>query len=258
MKVVIFAGGYGSRLTEKSSPIPKPMIDIGGQPLIWHILKIYSHYGFNDFVVCCGYKGFSIKDYFANYFLHNSDITFDFSDNGKMEIHNNNAEQWKVTLVETGIETMTGGRLKRVRKYIGDEPFMLTYGDGVSDVNIPQLIDFHNKNKTTVTITAHDVSQKFGVVKVDENGRVTEFREKSDTDSGLINAGFMVVEPDIFDELGDDDCILEREVLERLSMQNRLTAYMHKGFWKCIDTPRDYNEVMELWNGGNAPWKLWD
>ena len=259
MKVVILAGGYGTRISEESHLRPKPMIEIGGNPILWHIMKHYSHYGFNEFIICCGYKGYMIKEYFADYYLHRSDITFDFTENNKMTIHSNVAEPWKVTLVDTGIDTMTGGRLKRVQKYIGDETFMLTYGDGVSDINITNLLEFHKQNNKIATLTAIQPGGRFGVLDIDDdNTTITSFAEKSKEDGGWINAGFMVLESGIFDYIKGDDTFLEKEPLESLAKDRMLNAYKHNGFWQCMDTQRDKGLLEQLWRENNAKWKVWD
>lgn len=257
MKVVILAGGYGTRISEESHLRPKPMIEIGGNPILWHIMKCYSHYGFNEFIICCGYKGYMIKEYFADYYLHRSDITFDFTENNKMTIHSNIAEPWKVTLVDTGIDTMTGGRLKRVQKYIGDETFMLTYGDGVSDIDISQLLEFHKQSNKIATLTAIQPGGRFGVLDIKENNEIIEFSEKSKEDGGWINAGFMVLEPRIFDYIKGDDTFLEKEPLESLTKDRMLNAYKHNGFWQCMDTQRDKSLLEQLWRTNNAKWKVW-
>lgn len=258
MKVVILAGGYGTRISEESHLRPKPMIEIGGYPILWHIMKIYSHYGFNDFIICCGYKGYMIKEYFADYYLHRSDVTFDFTENNKMIVHNNVAEPWKVTLIDTGLDTMTGGRLKRVEKYIGNEPFMLTYGDGVCNVNINDLVEFHNDNKKIATLTAIQPGGRFGVIDIDENNSIKSFAEKSKEDGGWINGGFMILEPEIFNYIDGDETILERKPLENLAKEEQLSAYKHEGFWQCMDTQRDKNLLEELWKNNKAKWKVWD
>lgn len=258
MKVVILAGGLGTRISEESHLRPKPMIEIGEAPILWHIMKIYSSFGFNEFIICCGYKGYVIKEYFADYYLHRSDITFDFSAGNEMIVHSNIAEPWKVTVVDTGISTQTGGRVKRVRPYVGDEPFMLTYGDGVSDININALQKRHRESGMVTTLTAVQPSGRYGVLDLDEDkNHVTGFREKSTKDTGWINAGFMVMEPDVFDYLDGDECILERKPLESLSAEKKLGVYRHYGFWQCMDTQRDKIALEELWNGGGAPWKVW-
>lgn len=259
MKVVILAGGLGTRISEESHLRPKPMIEIGGSPILWHIMKIYSHYGYHDFVICCGYKGYVIKEYFADYYLHRSDITFDFSDNNKMIIHNNVAEPWRVTLVDTGLNTQTGGRIKKVQKYLNGETFMLTYGDGVSDLDLHDLLSFHRQNGTLATMTAIQPGGRFGVLKLGEENLITKFEEKSREDGGWINAGFMVLEPGIFDYLNDqEDLVFERGPLEQLAKNGQLTAYKHHGFWQCMDTMRDKSHLEELWNSGEAPWKIWE
>lgn len=257
MKVVLLAGGFGTRISEESVRVPKPMIEIGGMPILWHIMKIYSAYGFNDFVICCGYKQHVIKEYFADYFLHSSDITFDFTQNGRMTVHNEHSEPWKVTLVDTGLNTMTGGRLKRVRDYLDGEPFLMTYGDGVSDVNIPDVVDFHRKNGRIATLTAIRLSQRFGVLDIKGNDEIQEFREKTSQDSGYINGGFMVLEQGIFDFIKDDSTVFEKYPLETVAKMGQLDAYKHDGFWQCMDTLRDKMLLEKLWDSGEAPWKIW-
>lgn len=257
MKVVILAGGYGTRISEESHLRPKPMIEIGGMPILWHIMKMYSSYGYNEFIICCGYMQHSIKEFFADYFLHRSDVTFDFSENGEMTVHNNFSEPWKVTLVDTGLNTMTGGRVKRVQKYIGDEPFMLTYGDGVSDVDIGKLVEFHKQQGRMATLTAILVSQRFGVLDIDSNDAVHEFREKTAQDGSYINGGFMVLEPGIFDLIEGDSTVFEKYPLETAAKSGQLGAYKHDGFWQCMDTLRDKQLLEKLWADGTAPWKNW-
>lgn len=257
MKVVILAGGYGTRISEESHLKPKPMIEIGGKPILWHIMKEYSYYGFNDFIICCGYKQNIIKQWFADYYLYNSDVTFDFSDNNKMTIHNNVAEPWKVTLVDTGLDTLTGGRVKRIEKYIGDEPFMLTYGDGVSDINILDLLKFHKENGKMVTITAASLQQRFGVLDIDDDNVVSSFREKSTDDGSKINAGYMVLEPEIFKYITGDNEMLENEPFDRIVELGQLAAYKFDGYWQCMDTKREHEKLEALWESGNAPWKHW-
>lgn len=257
MKVVILAGGYGTRISEESHLRPKPMIEIGGNPILWHIMKIYSHYGFNEFIICCGYKGYMIKEYFADYYLHRSDITFDFKENNKMIVHSNVAEPWKVTLVDTGLDTMTGGRLKRVEKYIGNESFMFTYGDGLCNVNVNDLLEFHKSNKKIVTLTAIQPGGRFGVVEIDDNNVIRNFAEKSKEDGGWINGGYMVLEPDIFNYIDGDDTILEGYPLESLTKEGRVCAYKHEGFWQCMDTQRDKQLLEKMWKENNAKWKVW-
>ncbi|MCZ8532015.1 glucose-1-phosphate cytidylyltransferase [Psychrobacillus psychrodurans] len=257
MKVVILAGGLGTRISEESHLKPKPMIEIGDMPILWHIMKSYSHHGYNDFIICCGYKGYVIKEYFADYYLHRSDITFDFTKNNKMEIHNNAAEPWKITLVDTGLNTMTGGRIKRVRDYIGNEPFMLTYGDGVSDVDINELLKFHNSHGRLATLTAIQPGGRFGVLGINENDTISNFKEKSKQDGGWINGGFMVLNPEIFSYIEDDSTVFENDPLERLASIGELKSYKHNGFWQCMDTLRDKMLLEELLLKGKAPWKVW-
>lgn len=256
MKVVVLAGGFGTRISEESHLKPKPMIEIGDMPILWHIMKSYSTYGYNDFVICCGYKAYVIKEYFADYYLHRSDITFDFMDHNKMEIHDNFAEPWRVTLVDTGLNTMTGGRVKQIQKYIGEEPFMLTYGDGVSDVDINKLVEFHKSHGKLATMTAVQPDGRFGVLDI-KNNQISAFREKSKEDSGYINAGFMVLEPKIFDYIEDDNTVFEREPLETVASEGQLMAFKHKGFWQCMDTQRDKQQLEELWASRQAPWRKW-
>lgn len=257
MKVVILAGGLGTRISEESHLRPKPMIEIGTQPILWHIMKLYSAYGFNDFVICCGYKGSVIKQYFAEYYLHNSDVTFDFTNNGEPLIHDTSAEPWKVTVVDTGLNTMTGGRIKRIAHHIGDEPFLLTYGDGVSNVDINELVAFHRSHGKSATLTSVAVSQRFGLLDINDNGAITSFREKSVDDASMINGGFMVLEPSVFNLLENDTTVFEAETLTKLAQDNQLMAYEHRGFWQCMDTQRDKNNLDELWESGSAPWKVW-
>lgn len=257
MKVVILAGGAGTRLSEETELRPKPMTEIGEKPMLWHIMKIYSHYGFNDFVLCLGYKGYLIKEYFANYFLHQSDVTIDMKSN-RMEVHHKAAEPWKVTLVDTGLNTMTGGRIKRVQKYIGGNTFMLTYGDGVAAIDLRKLAGFHKKRKAFATITAIQPPGRFGAIEMDRRGGVTAFREKPRGDGAWINGGFFVLEPEIFDYIkGGDSSVWEGDPLERLAADGKLAAYAHSGFWKCMDTLRHKIELESLWKSGKAPWKLW-
>nr|WP_312577409.1 glucose-1-phosphate cytidylyltransferase [Sedimentibacter sp.] len=257
MKVVILAGGFGTRISEESHLKPKPMIEIGGKPILWHIMKIYSHYGHNEFIICCGYKGYVIKEYFADYYLHCSDITFDFTEKNKMIVHNNVAEPWKVTLVDTGLYTQTGGRIKRIKKYINDEKFLLTYGDGVSDLDMNKLIEFHNKQKKIATMTAIQPGGRFGVLEIDDNAVINSFSEKKKEDGGWINGGFMVLEPEIFDYIEGDDTRFELDPLENLARVGQLNAFKHYGFWQCMDTQRDKNHLEDIWEKGNAPWKAW-
>ncbi len=255
MKVVILAGGYGTRISEETHLRPKPMVEIGGRPVLWHIMKTYSHYGLNDFVICLGYKGYMIKEYFANYFLHMSDVTIDFKDNS-MDVHHNKAEPWKVTLVDTGQSTMTGGRLKRVRKYIGNEDFCFTYGDGVSDVDISKLLKFHKANKTLATLTAAQPPGRFGALNINEC-KITRFEEKPESDAGWINGGFFVLSPKVIDLISNDQTSWEKEPLEKLANDGQLSAFVHKGFWQPMDTLRDKTHLDELWESGKAPWKVW-
>jgi glucose-1-phosphate cytidylyltransferase len=261
MKVVILAGGFGTRISEESVLRPKPMIEIGGKPILWHIMKIYSYYGFHEFVICLGYKGYMIKEYFADYYLHTSDVTFDFTQGNRMTVHNNVSEPWKVTLVDTGLNAQTGCRIKRVQKYIGDEPFMLTYGDGVSDIDLHALIATHEEKKgqVLVTMTAVQPGGRFGMLDIESTtNAVSRFVEKAKEDGGWINGGFMVVEPAVFNYLRDDDtCIFEKEPLETIAQRGGLHAFKHMGFWQCMDTQRDKGRLETLWASGDAPWKLW-
>ena len=256
MKVVLLAGGFGTRISEESHLRPKPMIEIGEKPILWHIMKYYSQYGFHEFVVCLGYKQYVVKEFFADYFLHLSDVTFDLANN-QMEVHNNYSEPWKVTLVDTGLKTMTGGRVKRIRPYVGDEPFMLTYGDGLADVDLKKLEEFHRQHGRIATITAVNVGQRFGVLDIQQGGRIQAFREKNDRDGALINGGFMVMNPQVFDYIQGDDTVLEKEPLENLARDGELMAFAHDGFWKCMDTQRDKMQLEAMWQSGQAPWKIW-
>lgn len=257
MKVVILAGGLGTRISEESYLKPKPMITIGEQPILWHIMKYYSGFGFHDFVICCGYKGHIIKEYFADYYLHRSDVTFDFSQENRMTVHQNVAEPWRVTLVDTGLNTQTGARVKRVQKYIGDEPFMLTYGDGVSDVDLNAMLEQHWTSGKTVTLTGVQPGGRFGVLDL-EGQTVIGFREKAKEDGGWINGGFMAMNPEVFDYLSwEESCILERIPLETLAREGKLGIYKHNGFWQCMDTQRDKIWLEERWKKGNAPWRVW-
>lgn len=257
MKVVILAGGLGTRLSEETLIKPKPMVEVGGMPILWHIMKIYSHYGFNDFVICLGYKGYMIKEYFANYCLHMSDVMIDIKNN-KIETHHNFSEPWKILLIDTGNNTMTGGRIKRIQPYIGDETFMLTYGDGVSDLNIKEVIRFHSTKKKIATMTAIQPSARFGVLEIEDNSNVKSFLEKPMKGGNYVNGGFFVLEPKIFDYLKNDETILEREPLEAIARDSQLNAYKHNGFWYAMDTLRDKNYLEELWATGEAPWKVWN
>lgn len=257
VKAVILAGGFGTRISEESHLRPKPMIEIGNPPILWHIMKIYAAHGINEFIICAGYKQHMIKEYFANYFLHTSDITFDFTNNNEMVVHHNTAEPWKVTVVDTGLNTMTGGRVKRIQKYVGNEPFMLTYGDGVSDVDIMKLMAFHKSHGKIATMTAVKVTQRFGVLDIDESGVISSFREKKAKDGGVINCGYMVLNPEIFDYIEGDSTVFEQKPLESVAKEGQLMAYMHEGFWQCMDTQRDKMKLEELWETGKAPWKIW-
>jgi glucose-1-phosphate cytidylyltransferase len=257
MKVVILAGGYGTRLSEETTVKPKPMVEIGDKPILWHIMKIYATHGIHDFIICLGYKGYIIKEYFANYLLYMSDVTFDLRNN-KMEVHQNGTEPWKITLIDTGENTMTGGRIKRVKDYIGNETFCLTYGDGVTDVNIKDLIDFHRDQKALATLTAVQSPGRFGAFRLEKNQqKISAFKEKPKGDGAWINGGFFVVEPSVIDCIKDDSTVWEREPLEKLAHDGELAAYRHQGFWHPMDTLRDKNVLEDLWNNGNAPWKVW-
>jgi glucose-1-phosphate cytidylyltransferase len=257
MKVVLLAGGFGSRISEESYLKPKPMIEIGEKPILWHIMKIYSHFGFNEFVICLGYKGYWIKQYFADYFLHQSDVTFDFTDGNSLVFHNRMAEPWKVTLVNTGLNTMTGGRVKRVQPYIGKEPFLLTYGDGVADVDIGALIAFHKKQGKLATVTSTQPAGRFGTLDIGADESVKSFSEKLKGDGSWINAGFFVMQPEIFDYIAGDETLLEKEPLEKLARDGQLSAYKHHGFWQPMDTMRDRTHLEKLWADGKAAWKIW-
>lgn len=257
MKAVILAGGLGTRISEESHLKPKPMIEIGGRPILWHIMKLYAYYGYHDFIICAGYKQHVIKEWFADYYLHNTDVTFDLKANS-VEVHSNYSEPWRVTVVDTGLNTMTGGRVKRIQKYVGEEPFLLTYGDGVSDVDLAELVKFHREHKKYCTMTAASVGQRFGIVEVDEESGVEGFREKDEADGSLVNVGFMVCEPEVFGYLEGDQTVLEKEPLENLSRDGQLMAYRHKGFWQCMDTLREKEKLEAMWESGQAPWKVWD
>lgn len=256
MKVVILAGGLGTRLSEETTIKPKPMVEIGGKPILWHIMRIYSHYGFNEFIICLGYKGYLIKEYFANYFLHQSDVTIDLSVN-KLEVHNNNAEPWKVTLVDTGDNTMTGGRILRVKDYIGNDTFMMTYGDGVANINIKNLIEFHKSKNKIATVTATQPVGRFGSMEIDSDNNVKHFIEKPEGDDKWINGGFFVLEPEVFKFIEGDQIFFERQPLENLAEKNQLAAYHHKGFWMPMDKLSDKVELEKMWESGKAPWKVW-
>jgi glucose-1-phosphate cytidylyltransferase len=255
MKVVILAGGRGSRLSEETKDVPKPMVEIGGKPIIWHIMKRYSHHGFNDFIICLGYKGYMIKEYFSHYFLHMSDVTIDVAKN-KTTIHNTVSEPWKITLVDTGLNTMTGGRVKRIEKYVDNKPFMLTYGDGLSDIDIGALLKFHKTHGKKLTVTAAQSMGRFGSLLIDGNDRVEQIEEKPKGDNLWINGGYFVFEPDIFNYLPDDETVLEKKPLEDLAQKGEMFAYKHGGFWYPMDTMRDKMYLEELWNSGNAFWKI--
>ena len=257
MKVVILAGGLGTRLSEETEIRPKPMIEIGGMPIIWHIMKIYSTYGFDEFIICLGYKGFIIKEYFANYFLHLSDVTIELS-TGNIKVHDCKSESIKMTLIDTGIQTQTGGRIKRIGKYIGNESFMLTYGDGLADINIKNLLKFHKENNKLATITAVRPPGRFGSIILGNNSEVLKFEEKPLGDRSWINGGFFVLEPEVFNYINDDNTYWEREPMVNLASEGQLSAYEHSGFWKPMDTLRDKTELENLWNNGKAPWKIWD
>ena len=257
MKVVLLAGGLGTRISEESHLKPKPMIEIGEKPILWHIMKYYSEFGFHEFVICLGYKQYVVKEFFADYFLHTSDVTIDLAHN-EMKVHNNYSEPWKVTLVDTGLHTMTGGRIKRIQPYIGDEPFMLTYGDGVSNVDLKKLEEFHRSHGKIATITTVNLGQLKGVLDVEDDNTIKSFREKSDTDSSLINGGFMVMNPEIFDYLVDDTTVFEQEPMQRLAAEGQLMSFRHDGFWQCMDTQREMKKLEELWQSGQAPWKVWN
>ncbi|MGI5989736.1 MAG: glucose-1-phosphate cytidylyltransferase [Lachnospiraceae bacterium] len=258
MKVVILAGGFGTRISEESQYKPKPMVEIGGKPILWHIMKEYSHYGYNDFIICCGYKQYVIKEWFANYALHNSDITFDFAHGGKMTVHRDYSEPWKVTLIDTGLNTMTGGRVKRIQRYVNNETFMLTYGDGVCAVDIRDLERFHREHGKIATLTAVSVGQRFGVLDIADDGKINSFREKNAADGGRINGGYMVLEPKIFDFIKGDDTVFEKEPLETCASMGQLMAYNYNGYWQCMDTKRERDKLEELWDSGRAPWKSWE
>jgi len=257
MKVVILAGGYGTRISEESVLKPKPMIEIGGQPILWHIMKLYSYYAYNDFIICAGYKANIIKEYFANYYLYNSDITFDFSKNNSLTIHKNIAEPWKVTIVDTGLDTMTGGRIKRVKDYIGNETFMLTYGDGICDINIKELENYHKANGKLATLTAVCPETRFGILDIGNNNVIKRFSEKRKEDAAWINGGFMVLEPKVIDYIIDDSTNFERDSLEKLASEKQLIAYKHDGFWQCMDTLKEKQILEDLIEKNKAPWQKW-
>ena len=257
MKAVILAGGFGTRLSEATNLIPKPMVEIGGKPILWHIMKTYSLHGINEFIICCGYKAYVIKEWFANYFMHNSDVTVDLANN-TIEVHECKAEPWKVTLVDTGLHTMTGGRIKRIQKYIGDEPFLLTYGDGVADIDITISIEEHKKNGKALTVTAYKPNGKFGALEIDDAGSVNAFTEKPAGDGMWINAGYFICEPEVFSYITEgDSTIFEKAPLENLAKDGKMHSYKHTGFWKPMDTLRDNTELNAMWDSGKAPWKKW-
>lgn len=259
MKVVLLAGGFGTRIVEESQHKPKPLLEIGGQPIIWHIMKEYSYYGFNDFIICAGYKQQIIKEWFADYFLHNSDVTFDFTQGrNDMTVHAQHCEPWRVTVVDTGLHTMTGGRIKRIQPYVGDEPFMMTYGDGVCDVDIAKLWDFHKAHGKIATLTAVQQEQQKGVLDIGGDNAVRSFREKQASDGALINAGYMVLQPEIFDYLDGDTCVFERTPLQRLAAEGQLMSYTHRGFWQCMDNKREMEDLQKLIQTGHAPWIKWE
>lgn len=258
MKTVLLAGGFGTRISEESQFKPKPMVELGGMPILWHIMKLYSAHGFNEFIICAGYKQHVIKEYFADYFLHTSDITYDFTQGtNRMTVLRNASERWKVTVADTGLNTMTGGRVKRVRDYIGNEPFLLTYGDGVSDLNITDLVRFHRAHGKLVTMSAYNAGQRFGVLDIDNAGCVRDFREKIQGDGNLINIGFMVCQPEFLEYIDGDDTMLEKVPLERVAREGQLMAYKHEGFWQCMDTVREKEQLEKMWASGRAPWKVW-
>ncbi len=257
MKVVLLAGGYGTRISEESQFKPKPMIEIGGMPILWHIMKQYSYYGYNEFIICAGYKQHVIKEWFADYFLHTSDITFDFTKSNEMTVHHKHAEPWKVTVVDTGLNTMTGGRIKRIQQYIGNELFMMTYGDAVCDVDISKLAEYHKSHGKIATLTAVMQEQQKGILNIGGDNAVQSFREKNICDGAPINAGYMVLNPEIFDLIEGDDTIFEKYPLEEAARNGELMSYMHKGFWQCMDNKREMDLLEKLWQSGQAPWKKW-
>jgi glucose-1-phosphate cytidylyltransferase len=256
MKALLLAGGFGTRISEETALKPKPMVEIGSKPILWHIMKMYSNHGINEFIILLGYKGYYIKEYFSNYFLHQSDITIDLSDNS-MEVHNNSAEPWKITLLETGENTMTGGRIKRATPYINNEPFLVTYGDGVSDIDITKSLEFHKAHGKAITMTSVQPAGRFGALDIKANNQVESFKEKPQGDGSWINGGFFVCEPSVLDYIKDDSTIFEKEPLENLALEGELFTYKHEGFWQCMDTLRDKNYLNELWETNKAPWKKW-
>lgn len=258
MKAVILAGGLGTRISEESHLKPKPMIEIGEMPILWHIMKEYSHYGINEFVICAGYKQHVIKEWFADYFLHTSDVTFDFTKGNEIIVDRQHAEKWKVTVVDTGLNTMTGGRVKRIKKFVGNEPFFLTYGDAVSNVDINALLKFHKEHKKCVTLTSVSVGQQKGVLDIDSNDNITAFREKEDTDGAVINGGYMVCNTEIFNYLENDETVFEQEPMRKLASEGELKGFYHGGFWQCMDTKREKDMLEEMWQTGNALWKVWE
>lgn len=257
MKVVILAGGLGTRISEETQVKPKPMIVIGERPILWHIMKIYSHYGFHEFIICLGYKGNLIKEYFANYLLHESDVTLDFTKKNNLRYHHSHPEPWRITLVDTGSESMTGGRIKRIQKHVGNEPFLLTYGDGVASMNIRDLVNFHRSHGKSATVTAVQPAGRFGSLSIGTDSQVEQFNEKLKGDGGWVNGGFFVLEPSVFDTIEGDSTVFEKGPLEQLARSGQLHAYKHTGFWYAMDTMRDKNHLEQLWNSGTAPWKLW-
>lgn len=257
MKVLILAGGFGTRLSEETSILPKPMVEVGGRPILWHIMKSYSHFGFNDFIILLGYKGYTIKEFFANYFLHQSDVTIDLS-TGQMSIHKNSSEPWKVTLLDTGLNTMTGGRIRRAKDMIDGETFLLTYGDGVCDINIASLVKFHKSHGKLITMSSVQPEGRFGAIEISSDNLISNFHEKPKGDGAWINAGFFVCEPPVMNYIAGDATIFENEPLEKLASEGQLVAYKHEGFWKCMDTQRDKVQLNDLWNSGKASWKTWD
>lgn len=258
MKVVILAGGFGTRISEESHLKPKPMIEIGEMPILWHIMKGYAKYGFNEFIICAGYKQHVIKEWFADYFLHTSDITFDFTNGNEMLVHNKHTESWRVTIVDTGLNTMTGGRIKRIKEYIKEDTFLLTYGDAVGDINIRDLVNYHKKHGKIGTVSVYNFGQNKGVLEIGNDGNVNAFREKSDLDGDLINIGFMVMNSEIFDRISGESTVFEQEPLNGLVRDGELKAYIHHGYWQCMDTLREKQQLEKLWNTGKAPWKIWE
>lgn len=257
MKIVILAGGFGTRISEESHLKPKPMIEIGNMPILWHIMKVYSFYGFNEFIICAGYKQEYIKRWFNDYFLHTSDVTFDFTNGKDVIIHNKHAEPWKITIIDTGLNTMTGGRIKRIKEYVGNETFMLTYGDGIANVDIKKLLEYHQLHGKIATVSVYNFGQNKGVLEINRDGSVAAFREKSDYDGDLINIGYMILNPEIFELIKDDNTIFEQEPMINLVDQCQLMARLHTGYWQCMDTLREKQKLEELWQSGNAPWKIW-